>query len=190
MIASEARLVGAGFNTVTGNEPTRAISAAVMSAVTLVALTKVVALATPPHFTTAPVTKPEPVTVSVNAGSPAPAVNGVRPMIAGMTVKLTALEIKLPAVMTVMGKVPAVMISVATIDALNCVELMSVVERLVPLKRTLEPLLKPAPLTVSENPSPPALTVAGEILVIDGLTVRLTVFDAPPPGPGFKTVIA
>jgi hypothetical protein len=82
------------------------------------------------------------------------------------------------------------MISVATIDALNCVELMRVVERLVPLKRTLEPLLKPAPLTVSENPSPPALTVAGEILVIDGLTVRLTVFDAPPPGPGFKTVIA
>src|SRR5712691_4967977 len=94
LIASEVRLVGAGLVTVTGNEPTNARSAAVIAAVNLVALTKVVALATPLHFTTAPVTKPEPVTVSVKSGSPAPAVNGVRPMIAGMTVKLTALEIK------------------------------------------------------------------------------------------------
>jgi len=190
LIASEVRLVGAGFVIVTGNEPTTAISAAVIAAVKVLELTNVVVRLLPFHFTTAPLTKPEPVTVSVNAGSPTPAVNGVRLMMAGMTVKVTALEIKLPEVMTVIGKTPTVVISVATIDALNCVELMKVVERLVPLKRTLEPAGKPTPLTVIVNPVPPALTVAGETLVIDGLTTKLTAWEVPPPGAGFKTVIA
>ena len=189
LIASEVKLVGAGFVTVTGNEPSTAISAAVIAAVKVLELTNVVVRLLPFHFTTAPLTKPKPVTVSVNAGSPTSAVNGVRPMMAGMTVKVTALEIKLPDVMTVMGKVPTVVISVATIDALNCVELMRVVERLVPLKRTLWPLAKPTPLTVIVNPMPPALTVTGEILVIDGFTTRLTAWEVPPPGEGFKTVI-
>ena len=191
LIALEVRLVGAGFITVTGNEPTNAISAAVIAAVNFVALTKVVVLLTPFHFTTAPVTKPEPVTVSVKAGSPATAVNGVRLMSAGMTVMLTALEVKLDGagVMTVMGKVPTVVISVATIDAVNFAEVTKVVWRLIPLKRTAVPATKPAPLTVILNPRSPALTVAGEIVVIDGLTARLTALEVPPPGAGFKTVI-
>src|SRR5207245_3623589 len=95
LIALEVRLVGAGFVTVTGNEPTTARSAAVIATVNLVALTKVVVLLTPFHFTTAPVTKPAPVTVSVKAGSPATAVNGVKPVRTGMPVMLTAFDVRI-----------------------------------------------------------------------------------------------
>src|SRR5439155_8452743 len=142
--------------------------------------------------------KPAPVTVSVRAGSPATAVNGVKPVRAGMTVMLTAFDVKLvgAGVMTVMGKVPTVMISVATIDAVNFAGLpvtglagMKVVERLIPLKRTRVPLTKPAPLTVRLNPRSPALTVAGEIVVIAVLTARLTALEVPPHGVVFTTVI-
>ena len=80
-------------------------------------------------------------------------------------------------------------ISVARIEAVSFVALMNVVERLTALKRTTVPLTKPVPLTVSVNPISPALTVAGEIVVIDGLTVRLTALEIPPPGVGLKTVI-
>jgi hypothetical protein len=129
--------------------------------------------------------------VSVKADSPAIAVSGVRLVIEGITVKLTALDIKLDGagVKTVMGKVPTVAISVACNEAANCEELRKVVERLTPLKRTTVPLTKPTPLTVNVNPIPPALTVDGERLVIDGLTARLTALELPPPGVGFKTVM-
>ena len=115
-----------------------------------------------------------------------------------MTVKVTALEVKLDGagVKTVMGKVPTAMISVATIDAVNFAGLpvigsagMKVVWRLIPLKSTTVPATKPTPLTVILNPRSPALTVAGEIVVIDGLTARLTALEVPPPGAGLKTVI-
>jgi hypothetical protein len=88
-----------------------------------------------------------------------------------------------------MGNVPTLRISVAGIDALNVVELKKVVDRSFPLKRTTDPTTKPVPLTVSAKPTPPALTVAGEILVIDGETVKTTALDTPPPGAGFETVI-
>jgi hypothetical protein len=196
LIVLEVRLVGAGFNTATENEPTAAISAAVIAALKVVELTKVVVRLLPFHFTTAPVTKPEPLTVSVKAGSPATAVSGVRSIRAGITVKLTAFEVKPLGVVTVMGKVPTVVISVATIDAVNFAGLpvigsagMKVVKRLTPLIRTTMPFTKPVPLTVSENPLSPALTVAGEILVMDSLTTRLTGLEVPPPGAGFETVI-
>ena len=54
--------------------PAVAMSGAGTAAINCVALTNVVVRATPFHCTTAPVTKPEPLTVSVNAALPAIAV--------------------------------------------------------------------------------------------------------------------
>ena len=67
---------GAGFVTATFTVPAVAISAAAIAAVTWVALTNVVVLAAPLNFTTAPETKPVPVTVSVKAAPPALALGG------------------------------------------------------------------------------------------------------------------
>jgi hypothetical protein len=74
---------GAGSVTVTLNEPAVAMSAAVMEAVTCVALTNVVVLDVPLNFTTAPETKFVPFTVSVNAAPPAVALDGERVVIVG-----------------------------------------------------------------------------------------------------------
>src|SRR5579864_8502249 len=67
---------GAGFVTATFTVPAVAISAAAIAAVTWVALTNVVVLAAPLNFTTAPETKPVPVTVGVKAAPPAFALGG------------------------------------------------------------------------------------------------------------------
>lgn len=67
---------GAGFVTVTLIVPPVAISAARMAAVSCVALTNAVVFAAPLKFTTAPLTKPVPLTVSVNAAPPAVALAG------------------------------------------------------------------------------------------------------------------
>ena len=66
----------AGFVTVTLVVPAVAISAAVMAADNCVELTKVVFFTTPLNFATAPDTKPEPLSVNVNAGPPALAFEG------------------------------------------------------------------------------------------------------------------
>lgn len=75
------------------------------------------------------------------------------------------------------------------IEAVNCVELRKVVDLLAPLKRTTVPVTKPIPFTVSVKPMSPALTVAGEMVVITGLTAKMTAPDVPPPGAGFNTVM-
>ena len=67
---------GAGFVTVTLAVPAVAISAAVIAAVTCVALMNVVVLAVPLNFTTEVDTNPVPLTVSVNAAPPAVALVG------------------------------------------------------------------------------------------------------------------
>src|SRR5262249_60235882 len=69
---------GAGFPTVPVAVPAVEISAAVMLALTCVALIKFVVRAVPFHCTAAPLTKFVPPTVSVNAGPPAAALLGVR----------------------------------------------------------------------------------------------------------------
>ena len=73
---------GAGFFTDTLKVPAVAISAAVIAAVTCVALTNVVVLAFPLKLTTAPETKFVPLTVNVNAAPPAIALVGERDVIA------------------------------------------------------------------------------------------------------------
>jgi len=67
---------GDGLVTVTEGVPELATSVARIAAVSCVALTKVVVLALPLKFTTAPLTKLEPLTVSVKAPEPAAAVDG------------------------------------------------------------------------------------------------------------------
>jgi hypothetical protein len=74
-------------------------------------------------------------------------------------------------------------------EAVTFVEVTNVVERLMPLKRTNVPVTKPVPLTVRVKAGSPARTVAGDIVVIDGFTVRLTALEVPPPGAGLKTVM-
>src|SRR5438067_5462288 len=66
-----------GLTTRTLAVPAVAVSALEMLAVRRVSLTKVVGRALPFHCTVEPETKPEPSTVSVNAGPPAAAVLGV-----------------------------------------------------------------------------------------------------------------
>ena len=74
---------GAGFVTVTVAVPAVAISAAVIAAVSCVALTKAVVLAAPLNFTTDVDTKPVPFTVSVKAAPPAVALVGEREVAVG-----------------------------------------------------------------------------------------------------------
>jgi hypothetical protein len=126
----------------------------------------------------------------VKAGLPAVVESGERLLRPGITSRLLALDMKPSGFTTVIGKVPTLMISVAVIEARNSVELTKVVERFIPLKRTTAPTLKPVPFTVRVNPSPLARTLAGEILVINEVTSRLTALETPPPGVGLNTVIA
>lgn len=79
----------------------------------------------------------------------------------------------------------------ARICAVNCVALTKVVVRGLPFHRTVAPLTKFRPLTVSVKPAPPAVADEGLRLVIAGvglLIVKVKPFDVPPPGEGLVTV--
>lgn len=58
-----------------------------------------------------------------------------------------------------------------------------------PVVRITKPLRKPAPLTVSVKPGPPAVALDGDRLVTDELTIKLTAVEIPPPGAGLNTVM-
>lgn len=73
---------GAELVTATLAVPALAMSIAAIAAVNCVALINVVGLATPLNVTTEPKAKPEPLTVNVNAGPPAVALDGVSDVIA------------------------------------------------------------------------------------------------------------
>jgi hypothetical protein len=113
--------------TVTFTTPPVAMSAAVMAAVTCVALTKVVVFAAPLKLTTDEETKFVPVAVSVKAAPPAVAlvgemeVNVGTGLLATLTLKFTAVEVPPPgaAFVTVTGKDPAEAISDARIAAVT-----------------------------------------------------------------------
>ena len=60
------------------------------------------------NLTTEPFTNPVPLTVSVKPGPPAVALAGVKPVIAELTVRLTAAEVPPFGFITVIGKVPIV----------------------------------------------------------------------------------
>ena len=102
-------------------DPGCATSAAETAAVTCVPLAKVVASGAPFNDTTAPVRKPVPFTVNVNAGLPAIALDGDMLLITGVgaaIVKDSALETRLP-VPTVTDADPACAIKAALTAAVN-----------------------------------------------------------------------
>jgi hypothetical protein len=178
------------------------MSAAVIAAVNFVAFTNVVTRGLPFHCTTELLTKLLPFTVNVNPGEPALNMFGVIVVIAGnglfaaVIVNVAAADVPPPGVgfVTVTPGVPAVATSVAKTGIVNCVALIKVVVRAVPLKFTTEVEMKFVPITTSVNPDEPAAIVLGDNDVIVGagfvaaVTVNVAAADVPPPGARFVTV--
>lgn len=115
---------GAGFVTVTLAVPAVAISAAVIAAVSWVALINVVVLAAPLNFTTDVATNPVPFTVRVNPAPPAVALVGDIEVSVGaglvglLIVKDWTLDVPPPpGLVTITFTVPAAAISAAGIVA-------------------------------------------------------------------------
>ena len=110
------------------------MSVAVICVVNCAALMNVVGRTTPLKLTVAPLTKPMPFTVKVNAGSPAVAVAGEMLVITAPTSKLTAVDVPPRGFITVSGNVPKFAVSGPRMVAVNCVGLTKVVGRSIPLK--------------------------------------------------------
>ena len=179
---------GAGLVTVTLKLPAVAMSEARMDAVSCVALTNAVPRALAPKFITEVETKPVPFTVRVKAAPSTNALDGDSEVMVGaglFTAKLAGFDVPPPGagLVTVTLKVPALAMSEARMAAVSCVELTKVVARLLPLKLTAAPLTKFVPFTVKVKPTPPAMALVGEMLVIVGAgvcTVSLNTVPKPP----------
>jgi hypothetical protein len=196
LIAFDVPPPGVKFTTVTGGVPALATSAARIAAVNCVELTNVVTREVPLKFTVELAIKPVPFTVSVNAPEPETTPVGESEVITGaglFTVKFTPADVPPPGVgfTTVIGKVPAVFTSPASIAAVSWVELTNVVVRAVPLKSTTDEARNPVPFTVIVNAPEPNTALVGAIEVTVGaglFTLNVTEFDVPPPGVGLITV--
>ncbi len=188
---------GAGFVTVMLNVPAVARSVTGIAAVSCVALMKVVVRAEPLKFTAELETKFVPFTVSVKAASVTDLLVGEMLVVVGVTlftVNVCALDVPPPGTgfVTVMLDVPAVVRSLAGMEAVSCVELIKVVVRAEPPKFTTEFVTKFVPLTVSVKTPSPTFLLVGEMLVVVGaglLTVNVCALEVPPPGVGFVTVM-
>ena len=142
--------------------------------------------------------KLEPLTVNVNAGSPAVFAVGDRLVITGtgwFTVKFNAgVDVPPPGLgfVIVTGMMaPAVVISDAEMEAVNCPELMTVAVWGVAPKFTVAPVTKLLPFTVSGKVGPPAVALAGDNVLVLGtglLMGRVSGADPPPFTSGSKTV--
>lgn len=133
------------------------------------------ALAVPLMFTVEVEIKFVPFTVSVNAPEPATTVVGATVVTVGtgfvpVTVKVTELDVPPPGagLVTVTAGVPAAVTSEARIAAVSCVAFTNEVTRAVPLKFTVDPLMKFVPFTVSVNAPDPATTLVGDKVVTVG----------------------
>jgi len=189
---------GAGFVTVINPVPAAAISAAVIVAVTCVPLLNDVALGDPLKFTVDVEIKFVPFTANENVGPPAVVAFGTSDVIVGSglfaaeILKLMEFDVPPPGVgfVTETGGVPAAATSAAEIAAVNWVALPNVVVRALPLKFTVAPLTKFAPVTVNVNAPEPAVVPVGESAEIDGkglpvpvpVIVNVMPFDGEPPG--------
>ena len=118
----EGPTVGVGLITVTLNVPAVEMSAAVIAAVSCVALTNVVVRLAPLNWTAAPLTNPVPMTVRANAAPPTFALVGDSEARTGaglLMVKGEAVEVPPPGagLVTVTLTTPAVAMSAAVIAA-------------------------------------------------------------------------
>ena len=186
--------VGGGFVTVRVREPTGSEST---PAKMLVELVKFVGNDRPPSCTVAPVTNPEPVTFT-NWGSPAKELVGVIEETIGAgfsTVNEAMFEIPADGdgFATVTPTVPAAPVRSDTkMEAVNCVELTNWVTRLTLFQKTVAPVAKLPPFTVSVNEPLPRTAVLGlrEVRDGNGYSTRMgALFELPPPGGGVATVI-
>lgn len=175
------------FVTVTPALPPLAIRLAETAAVNCVELTNVVVSAVPFQFTTAPLRKLVPFTVSVNAAPPAGVEAGFRLVIVGVGIvmeKLVAVDVLPPEFATVTLALPPLAISAAITVAVNCVLLTNVVVSPVPFHCTVAPERKPVPLTVSMKSDPPAFAEVGLRLLMVGVGILIgsvVTVDALPP---------
>jgi hypothetical protein len=168
--------------TVTWAVPALAMRFAGTEAVNRLLLTNVVVSWVPFHCTAAADWNPLPFTVSVNAGPPAVAVVGEILLMFGplAIVKVTTFVVKVFDT-TVTWAVPGVAIRSASTGAVTWVELTTLVARAVPFHRTTEPVVKPAPFTVSVNAGPPAVALLGLRELMLGVTLKLTKAEVTPP---------
>ena len=155
---------GAGVMTLTCAVPATDTSAAAMMAVSCEALPNAVVRELPFQSTVELLVNPLPLTTSVRGPVPAVAEAGASPLTTGaglFTANVIAVEAPL-GVATVIDTLPAVAMSAASIAAVICVALTNVVVRAAPFQRTVAPLTKFVPLTVSVNAGPPAVAVVGD----------------------------
>jgi hypothetical protein len=167
------------LDTVMFTVPTEAVSAAVIAAVTCVALIKEVGRGEPFQLTITPLAKPVPFTVSVRptglqyAVDADPVVDAESDVMAGAaTGNAMPLDTPPPPLDVVLNTVtvgdPTEAMSVANIAALSCVELTYVVARVTPFHCTSEHGTKLLPVRVSGNAPVPAVAPAGESAPITG----------------------
>src|SRR6267143_2550975 len=194
--ATEVPPAGGGVTTVTGAVPAAAMSAAVIAAVSWVALTKVVVRAAPFHCTPEPLMNPVPFTVRVKSAPPKSVLDGDSEEIVGtalLIANVCAAEVPPPGVevTTVTEAVPVVAMSAAVIAAVSWMALTNVVVRAAPFHCTVLPLTKPLPLTVSVKAAPPAVALVGDTDVSVGaglFSENACAAVVPPPGVGVTTV--
>ena len=159
----------AGFVTVTFTVPAVAMSVAGMVATIWVLVTDEGVIAgLDPKFTVAPLAKPVPVMVSVNAAPLTVAEAGAIELSVGPETALIVND-RVPDVpppgagfVTVTVAVPAVAISAAVIAAVNCVARTKVVVLAAPLNFTTDVDTNPVPLAVRVKAVPPAVALVGE----------------------------
>jgi hypothetical protein len=196
--AAEVPPPGVGLFTVIDAEPAAVMSAAVMAAVSCVALTNVVVRVAVFQRTVAPLTKPVPLTVRVKAGPPTVALDGDSDASVGtglLFVICSCCADELPppglGVLTVIATELGFAMSAAVMAAVSRVELTNVVVRSELLSCTFDAGTKPVPFTVSVKAGPPAETLEGDSDEIDGdglLTENVWADEVPPPGVGVLTV--
>jgi hypothetical protein len=126
--------------------------------------------------TTAPFTKPVPLTWSVKAGAPALMLEGFSAVIAGRGVmlKFAAADVAVGVFETVTGTVPGFVTALAGICAVSWLLLTKVVAIAEPAKFTVEAETKRLPVTVSVKEFEPAGTEAGFKAEIDGASMVKT----------------
>ena len=119
-----------------------------------------------PKFTAAPLTKPVPARVNVNAPPTAELAGAIE---VSVTAEPLIVNDRVPdvpppeaAFVTVTLAVPAVAISATVIAAVNCVALTNVVVLAAPLNFTTDVDTKPVPFTVRVKAAPPAVALVGE----------------------------